>query len=33
MILGENAVLHLENEAKSHLKQYKMQEIRADVSH
>ena len=33
MILGENAVLHLENEAKSHLKHYKMQEIRADVSH
>ena len=23
--LGENAVLHLENEAKSHLKQYEMQ--------
>ena len=31
--MGENAVLHLENEAKSHLKQYKMREIRADVSH
>ena len=33
MVLGETVVLHLENEAKSHLKQYKMQEIRADVSH
>ena len=33
MILGEHAVLHLENEAKSHLKQHKMQELRTDVSH
>ena len=33
MILGENAVLHLENEVTSSLKQRKIPEIRADVSH